>query len=380
MRAAAFGAARRARLKQCFSSAACSPSVAASQSPPPLRWAVPKSGRMPLAARAAGPLLVLSASVALAASSPSAACSPPEGSAAAAGRSRSLRAPPPRFGRRLPSPPAGAAGAWARAGAGARGFSSGGTDGGGTDGGDDGDEDCPVCRKYSRGPCGPLFRRWRACADAHPGRDAGGSGEEAHLSACADLAGPLADCLSEHAEFYAGPIDYDLDGGGRTGGGDGREASQAQLAEAWSEVVAELEAEMEAGTGTGTGTGTIPRRRERRRRAQVPFPPTRHPEMEVRPESGWGVVSFAPTDDRGEPLVLAYLSDQNGRLLAAGSGADLEEAGGFLRFALDGKGGTECVLASALYGGAEGDPVCVRAARLPPGPKPGPGPGPWGSR
>jgi hypothetical protein len=102
--------------------------------------------------------------------------------------------------------------------------------------------------------------------------------------------------------------------------------------------------------------------------------------MEVRPESGWGVVSFAPTDDRGEPLVLAYLSDQNGRLLAAGSGADLEEAGGFLRFALDRKGGTECVLASALYGGAEGDPVCVRAARLPPGPKPGPGPGPWGSR
>jgi hypothetical protein len=206
-------------------------------------------------------------------------------------------------------------------------------------------DDCPICRKYSKGPCGRLFTDWMACADANSGKDRA-TGEDLHLTQCSELAEKLAKCLGEHAEEYSGPLNYDGDDvddkevGDRSG-----DISIKDLADAWYELIGDLE----------SPSSTI---------SKKPFPSDIAPELEVRPSSGWGVGAFAPTDGRGEPLVLAYLRDQSGVVLAAGSGEDLGESGGLLRFHLHKN--TDSVSAYAIYGGEEGDPIYKRTVRIPP--------------
>lgn len=206
-------------------------------------------------------------------------------------------------------------------------------------------DDCPICRKYSKGPCGHLFTEWMACTDANPGKDET-TGEEMHLTKCSALAEKLAECLGEHAEEYSGPLEYDDDGAIGNGGGDQASATIPieELADAWLELIADLE----------SSSSTNSRK---------PFPAKFSPELEVRPSSGWGVGAFAPTDDRDEPLILAYLKDQTGTVLAAGSGEDIKESGGFLRFQL--QHSTQTVTACAIYGGQEDDPIFERSARIP---------------
>ena len=206
-------------------------------------------------------------------------------------------------------------------------------------------DDCPICRKYSKGPCGHLFTEWMACTDANPGKDET-TGEELHLTKCSALAEKLAECLGEHAEEYSGPLEYDDDGAIGNGGVDQSSATIPieELADAWLELIADLE----------SSSSTNSRK---------PFPAKFSPELEVRPSSGWGVGAFAPTDDRDEPLILAYLKDQTGTVLAAGSGEDIKESGGFLRFQL--QKSTETVTACAIYGGQEDDPIYERSARIP---------------
>lgn len=184
------------------------------------------------------------------------------------------------------------------------------------------------------------------CTDANPGVDEK-TGEELHLTKCADLAQTLADCLARHAEEYAGPIDYDDDDGTAATDDSGESSGVAtqtmDLADAWRGLIVNIESS---------------------ERATALFPSSIRPELEVRPSSGWGVASFAPVDQRDEPLIMSYLKDQNGAVLAAGSGDDLVDTGGFLRFALDDD--TKSVTACALYGGEDDDPLYERTARLPP--------------
>ena len=206
-------------------------------------------------------------------------------------------------------------------------------------------DDCPICRKYSKGPCGKLFTEWMACTDANPGKDET-TGEELHLTKCSALAEKLAECLGEHAKEYSGPLEYDDDGANGNGGDDQSSATIPikDLADAWLELIADLE--------SSSSTNS-----------REPFPAEFSPELEVRPSSGWGVGAFAPTDDRDEPLILAYLKDQTGTVLAAGSGEDLNESRGFLRFQI--QENTETVTACAIYGGQEDDPIYERSARIP---------------
>ena len=205
-------------------------------------------------------------------------------------------------------------------------------------------DDCPICRKYSKGPCGQLFTEWMACTDANPGKDET-TGEELHLTKCSALAERLAECLGEHADEYSGPLEYEDDGGNDNDENDQSiEIPIKDLADAWLELIADLE----------SSSSTNSKR---------PFPAEFSPELEVRPSSGWGVGAFAPTDDSDEPLILAYLKDQTGTVLAAGSGEDLNESGGCLLFQLHKN--TETVTACAIYGVQEDDPIYERSARIP---------------
>ena len=203
-------------------------------------------------------------------------------------------------------------------------------------------DDCPICRKYSKGPCSKLFTEWMACTDANPGKNET-TAEDLHLTKCAELAENLAMCLGRHAEEYSGPIEYDddevNDKDDSVGSGD---IPIKDLADAWLEFIADLEC----------SSSTNPRK---------PYPAGISPELEVRPSSGWGVGAFAPTDGRDEPLVLAYLKDQSGSVLAAGSGQDLKESGGYLRFQLDKE--VESITAYAIYGGEEDDPIYEKLFR-----------------
>ena len=195
--------------------------------------------------------------------------------------------------------------------------------------------DCPICRKYSKGPCGKLFTEWMACTDANPGKDEK-TGEDLHLTKCAELAENLAVCLGQNADEYSGPIEYDDDEVNAKDGAGSGDIPIKDLADAWLELITELE----------SSSSTNSRK---------PYPAGISPELEVRPSSGWGVGAFAPTDGRDEPLVLAYLKDQSGSVLAAGSGQDLKESGGYLRFQLDKE--VESITTCAIYGGEGDDPI-----------------------
>mmetsp|Transcript_23557 Transcript_23557/g.67860 ORF Transcript_23557/g.67860 Transcript_23557/m.67860 type:complete len:326 (+) Transcript_23557:47-1024(+) len=209
------------------------------------------------------------------------------------------------------------------------------------------EDDCPICRKYSKGPCGQLFTEWMACTDANQGKDEA-TEEELHLSKCSKLAEKLAECLGRHAEEYSGPLEYDDDDnnvGENDDGGQGEDIPIKDLANAWLELIADLESSSS-------------------KNFTKHFPADICPELEVRPSSGWGVGAFAPADHREESLVLAYLKDQSGTVLAAGSGQDLQESGGYLRFELHKD--VESITACAIYGGKEDDPIYQRTARIPP--------------
>ena len=64
------------------------------------------------------------------------------------------------------------------------------------------DSDCPLCRKYSQGPCGTLFQTWRQCTKHH---------EETYLKDCAQQFEKLQSCLEQHQDYYCDDDDDDDD-------------------------------------------------------------------------------------------------------------------------------------------------------------------------
>jgi len=62
-------------------------------------------------------------------------------------------------------------------------------------------EDCPICERYSQGPCGSIFKTWLQCTDDHPGQDPK-TGKDLHLDHCAKYASSLASCLEKNESFY----------------------------------------------------------------------------------------------------------------------------------------------------------------------------------
>lgn len=185
------------------------------------------------------------------------------------------------------------------------------------------DEDyfCPVCAKYSQGPCGQLFPPWNECAEAHPGPDPerhsgseNGDGEpiEWHLRACRELAEPLRRCIKEHEDYYANPENFV----------DDKEDFYAR--KAWTDFIASSLNETE-------------RRPFPRKRATI--------DVEIRPKDGMGMVVI-PMDiavldaKKKQTFVFGYVLEEHGdgeaTLLAAGSAQDVwtgyKHGYGILRF------------------------------------------------
>eukprot|EP00557_Chaetoceros_sp_GSL56_P005385 CAMPEP_0176489490 /NCGR_PEP_ID=MMETSP0200_2-20121128/7317_1 /TAXON_ID=947934 /ORGANISM="Chaetoceros sp., Strain GSL56" /LENGTH=324 /DNA_ID=CAMNT_0017886637 /DNA_START=59 /DNA_END=1030 /DNA_ORIENTATION=+ len=153
---------------------------------------------------------------------------------------------------------------------------------------------CPLCEKYSQGPCGDLFQNWLSCIDSHQG------GNEAE---CDSLIVPLDACLKEHAEYYNTITvnSYLLEGEDE----DNTESNhdKRDTVDKWKEFIQELDKEEDINTITD-------------------FPKGHGPKMELRAKDQTGFAMFCSrVEDRD--LLLAYIQDQDGNVLGAGSVQEL---------------------------------------------------------
>jgi len=189
----------------------------------------------------------------------------------------------------------------------------------------DDQDNCPVCKKYSQGPCGKLFVKWLSCTDEFPGQEADRK-TECHIIKCRSLAEPLAKCLEKEAEYYESLDIHAKDD----------QIIEEDLREPWEKVIQELEDSWTA----------------------VAFPSQR-PFLEIRPQSRTGMAGFHYTlanknSKSKKVIVLAYVRDTHtGELLAAGSMEDLWEydGKGILRLSFEPE--CRCVTAYALYQGED---------------------------
>ena len=175
-------------------------------------------------------------------------------------------------------------------------------------------EDCPICKKYSQGPCGDLFIQWLACTDKHR------TSENSHIDKCASFAGPLAECLKIHEVLYDNIQVYN------------DEPTPIGLQDEWVKVVKEVDAS---------------------NKSQA-FPSHLKPTLEYRLEIGTGIAGFVMKYNETQPIIMACIKDSStGDLLAAGSMADLfeYEGRGVLKLVIPAS--TNAVTVSALYDGGD---------------------------
>lgn len=159
-------------------------------------------------------------------------------------------------------------------------------------------DDCPMCKKFSKGPCGRLFTEWLACTDANPGND--DRGEPLHLTRCSDFAEKLAECLEENVEYYSKNDNDDMPEGNDSA------ASEDALKDEWKEFVREMEDAIKSG-----------------KYLLLPFPHNLQPKMEVRLSTHTGAAFFVPDND-GQPILAAYiLDDTSSNVIAAASREDM---------------------------------------------------------
>jgi hypothetical protein len=152
-----------------------------------------------------------------------------------------------------------------------------------------------MCKKFGSGPCGHIFQQWLDCTDRNPGKDA--EGHSLHLTNCIELAEQLSKCLDDHSEHYT---KYDQDNT------DLEIENENELKNAWIEFVTETEDNI----------------RSRVYQLQD-FPTKIAPTMQVRLETKTGAAYFRPEMD-GSSIVVAYLLDERGNVLAAASKDDMD--------------------------------------------------------
>ena len=192
-------------------------------------------------------------------------------------------------------------------------------------------EDCPMCKKFSKGPCGDRFKQWLSCTDQHPGKDA--NGEPLHLSTCSDFAEKLAKCLDENADFYSKEDEEEEDAYNKA---DSKQNSEMQE-DAWKEFIHEIE------EGIKSGKYNV---------APVPKHDI-NPKIQTRLASGLAATFFSPEKD-GKTIIAAYILDENGNVKAAGSKGDMDmgELGSILQFKISDMTSVTC---RAIYDTEDGN-------------------------
>ena len=191
-------------------------------------------------------------------------------------------------------------------------------------------DDCPMCRKFSKGPCGDRFKKWLACTDSHPGKDA--QGEPLHLQKCSDLAQSLAECLGRNEDYYTRDEEEE----------EPPTSTSKPNVEQWKVFANNMEAGIESLKYTVTD-----------------FPSETMPRVQISSRgSGAGAVFFSSEDVKRLSIIAAYILDEQGELIAAGSKHDmeLEALGCVLQFKIS--NGLKAVTIRTIYDSEnEGDVV-----------------------
>lgn len=197
---------------------------------------------------------------------------------------------------------------------------------------------CPMCKQFSRGPCGIIFQRWLACTDCHTGKVDYSTGEPLHLSKCADFAVELAECLDENTDYYnKDEYEEEIDVGQQL-------KDSSELKDAWTVFVNEMEDCILSGKYT-----------------VQPFTATLDPKIKIRANTTTGAAFFVLSSEnendeqqqhrKQQPiLVAAYILDNKSNVIAAGSQEDMymdDELGCVLQFKIS--DGMKSVTARAIY-------------------------------
>lgn len=184
--------------------------------------------------------------------------------------------------------------------------------------------DCPLCKKYSQGPCGEFFQKWIQCIDS---LDSGSKNNEK----CDSLLVPLDKCLKKHKDFYDKINVYDSESD-----------VDADNISKWIEFIAEIEDTKES---TKDESGV-----------EIEWKKSPHDEieMQIRPERQMGAAMFPERESGKEEddriLLLAYVKDQEGNLIGAGSVEELYSFQNQFVLRFDVNSSCEEITAYALYG------------------------------
>lgn len=186
---------------------------------------------------------------------------------------------------------------------------------------------CPLCKKYSQGPCGKLFQKWIECIDANEHEHE----NEGDASKCDSLVVPLDKCLKEHQEYYDKISIH-----------DNADDNDQVAIDKWKDFILAIEQE------DGIRFESFPPSHDAANNAH-----DHEPEMQLRPKSNMGAAMFHP-EMGDQVLLLAYIKDQDGNLLGAGSVEDLFpfQDHYVLRFGVTAK--CKDITAHALYGYKDG--------------------------
>jgi hypothetical protein len=193
---------------------------------------------------------------------------------------------------------------------------------------------CPMCKQFSRGPCGIIFQRWLACTDRHTGMVDYSTGEPLHLSKCADFAVELAECLDANTDYYSkDEYEEEIDVGQQL-------KDSSELKDAWTVFVNEMEDCILSGKYT-----------------VQPFTATLDPKIKIRANTTTGAAFFVLSSEnendeqQQQPiLVAAYILDNKSNVIAAGSQEDMymdDALGCVLQFKIS--DGMKSVMARAIY-------------------------------
>ena len=159
-------------------------------------------------------------------------------------------------------------------------------------------EDCPMCKKFSKGPCGSIFKQWLSCTDKYPGKDA--NGEPLHLNKCSDYAETLAICLDSNTDYY-------------TKEDDNSNEQDKTTENDWQEFVKDMEQGIES---REYSIQTFQRKEN-------------NPSIQVSSKTGTGVCFF-DSEVNGKTIIAAYVLDGNENVKAAGSKEDMNVQGQYM--------------------------------------------------
>jgi hypothetical protein len=216
---------------------------------------------------------------------------------------------------------------------------------------DDNRNNCPMCKKFSAGPCGNIFQRWLACTDCYTGKVDPGTGQPLHLSQCADLAVELAECLEENTVYYSKDEKHEeeIDVGRQQKQHQQQQLTDSsELKDAWTVFVTDMEDCIRS-----------------KKYTVQPFTATLNPKIKIRANTttntgaAFFVMSSSENNDNDEQqpqqqqplsLVAAYILDNNSNVIAAGSQEDMymnDELGCVLQFKIS--DGMKSVTVRAIY-------------------------------